>query len=787
MFRYLVLFLAVLTFVAAEDRATLEETTINVGIPLGLQPLTAPDSLWYIQNDSYVGLMIWQNWWNSLEPSLRTTSYGATLKFNLTVYEHNYRYASNEPNRLFVAELVHNMSIDPNIDFMFPPVGSPWGTQLRKNALADGRAVTIGLQDSRNGWYSVPGSFGAPTSAHKVLSTALPYLRLNKAKTVTVVRTIEPFQSELCDGFIAQAPLNALEISKVINITFPGRSAPADPKNWTIVLDQVQEQDSDILVICDYGIGSEFALATLRERRYTPKAVLLSSLFNAFQDTSLLDYVLLPTGYEPTANYPRQPNFKTSREYNELAIQEWGRPASQVMAYATLSGMLLSDAMVRGADNSSAELISNLGITNLDSFMGAASFDVKRKSLIDSLIIQFLNNEHRVVGPALAAAEDLIYPMPTWEERQSGDRWGHGTEKAAVVLIVLAGLVLIGWTIFVFVNWNHKRIVAASPLFLLVINFGAALVLVSLFSWMPNLVSNAMCNVRPWLLPFGFTTMFGALIVKTHRIHSLYSTKSLKIIVVPNSHVALELLVILAIQAILSILMVTVSGLKSQIHLVDEYRPLYNYATCTFTRTMKILFYLNIVFVALLWAAGSYLAFRVRAIATSAYDESQVIIFAIYNTAIFGIISLIIHFTIGNTNRFLVFMIMVICCILGTLITTCMLFIPKCKHIIKMNSLTMTTSSSGDVESSIHRTTSRNTSSGKRHDYSLKPVAATSHSESRVTSHSESHTAGTHTNEEWALMAKNKSLKKKNRKLTAENLELAEKVRCLKAGIPLEE
>jgi hypothetical protein len=171
--------------------------------------------------------------------------------------------------------------------------------------------------------------------------------------------------------------------------------------------------------------------------------------------------------------------------------------------------------------------------------------------------------------------------------------------------------------------------------------------------------------------------------------------------------------------------------------------------------------------IGLLWAAGTYLAFKVRAIASSNYDESQVIIFAIYNTALCGIVSMVIHFAVSTSNRYLVFMVMVCCCIVGTVATTCMLFVPKWRHITKVNSSTATTSSDG--HESLH--------SGERHNFSLGPAVPSRPDPSEQQ----------YDHKDFASMqAKNKALAKKNRKLTAEKNELAERLRCLKSGIPYE-
>jgi cell division protein FtsB len=549
-------------------------------------------------------------------------------------------------------------------------------------------------------------------TSHSSLTSYLPYLRVAKAESIAVLRVNEIFQIELCQGALEQAELNGLELkfSRNMNFSytfFSAVSTEKDKQAWRVALDDIIAINPDALFICDYGQATEFAVAYMKTKNWLPKSLTITTRISAWTDPSNLNYITSTTSYDRQARFPKQTNFENSAGYDTLVRSRYNVAPTAVAARSTLAGMIFSNALKVAASNSSQDILTALSTAQFSSFMGTSVFDAGRRQTLAALVVQLTNNgsSSNVVGPALAAVEQLIYPIPTWEERIFAPKWGHGVEIAGAVLMAIGGAVNVAWIIFLIIHWNHRVIVAASPLFLLAMLLGSLIVFVSIFSWMPNLINDSICNLRAWLLPLGFMTMFGALLSKTHRIHRLYNSKGISIIVIRNVQVALITLAIVVGQAILSILMITVTKLNSKIHIVDVDRISHNYYVCTFSTALKILFGLNVgyAFVLLIW--GSYLAYRIRKVPISIYDESKVIAFSIYNTAFFGVIVIVVQLAIGNGNRYVTFMITAVCCFLGAMVTTGCLFGAKLWAIYKpsrdgkSSGTTMGTSSSGDSRS----------------------------------------------------------------------------------------
>ena len=541
------------------------------------------------------------------------------------------------------------------------------------------------------------------------MTSYLPYLRVAKASTISLIQTNENYQLELCQGVINQAALNDLKVVNVSTMDFDWTSGTYDSVNsqlrrdqWDAALQSAIDQNVDALVICDYT-AAEYALSYLKNHNWTPKSLTLSTLYAQFTDPSLLDFVTSTTSYSPQARFPAQALFTDSVGYNSLVQAKYGGDANQIMARATLAGMIWTNALLQASANTSDAISNALSTNQFASFMGTSAMDAAHRQTLASLVIQYLSNAtiSNVIGPALAADDALIYPMPTWSERIFNPKWGSGVEIAGAVLMALGGASTVAWVIFLFVHWRHRVIVAASPLFLLTILLGSLVVYISIFNWMPNLISDSVCALRAWLLPIGFMAMFGSLLAKTHRIHRLYNSEGINIIVIRNSHVALQILGIVVGQAVLSVLMITVTNLKSDVHVVDVYRISLNYRVCTFSVALKILLGINIgyAFALLIW--GTYLAYCIRKVPISIYDESKIIAFSIYNTVFFACIVIVIQLAVGNSSRSLTFMITAVCCFLGAMVTTACLFGAKVFAIYRpgkdsRSSVTSVTSSSGN-------------------------------------------------------------------------------------------
>lgn len=79
------------------------------------------------------------------------------------------------------------------------------------------------------------------------------------------------------------------------------------------------------------------------------------------------------------------------------------------------------------------------------------------------------------------------------------------------------------------------------------------------------------------------------------------------------------------------ILISSVGNPEAVVQVVDPYRPVYNYYTCQSSMPTAFITLLSILlgYNGLLIVTGLYLAYRVRVIPFSIYDESKIIAFSV--------------------------------------------------------------------------------------------------------------------------------------------------------------
>jgi hypothetical protein len=91
-------------------------------------------------------------------------------------------------------------------------------------------------------------------------------------------------------------------------------------------------------------------------------------------------------------------------------------------------------------------------------------------------------------------------------------------------VVVLCSMVTIGLIVYLYKYRTSKMIQASSPTFLAILAIGANISYAGTFIliWEPSVM---YCSMYPWFKYIGFSLVFGALLVKTYRIHVIFTSK----------------------------------------------------------------------------------------------------------------------------------------------------------------------------------------------------------------------------------------------------------------------
>ncbi len=288
------------------------------------------------------------------------------------------------------------------------------------------------------------------------------------------------------------------------------------------------------------------------------------------------------------------------------------------------------------------------------------------------------NNEDVVVLPIAASANDLIYPMPAWNEREEQIRWYATSAEQGIVIASGVGILFCFSMMILFARWRHRpQIIASSLLFVELIILGAAVIYASIFFWALE-TTTTMCNLRYWLAGVGFVLMFSALLTKTWRVWRIFHEHSLKMIKLTNGYLLRIMAVALSIEII--VLTIWTAAFTPQVETVvlDVNRPILNYRTCSNNQSLPFAIVL-MVYKGILIIGGVVLGFWSRKI-RSEYNESKFILIAMYNIVFAGLILLVLY-AIQLADRQIDFLIRSIAILWGVTATLCILLIPKIYYV----------------------------------------------------------------------------------------------------------
>lgn len=191
-----------------------------------------------------------------------------------------------------------------------------------------------------------------------------------------------------------------------------------------------------------------------------------------------------------------------------------------VVAYGT---MMLVQKLVETAMTASVEgLLAAAPQVSAPGVYNQVQFDrYGRTAPVNEVLVQYTNVAG---GTQLLAPVNIgvpaVYPLPTWKERVYAPEWyAQADEKILVAINSVCIALALVLAVLVLVHYRTPVIRAATPSFCLVIILGGVIMMTSNY-FNTLVVNDAHCAAQVWLLTIGFSTIYGALFIKTFRIWS---------------------------------------------------------------------------------------------------------------------------------------------------------------------------------------------------------------------------------------------------------------------------
>jgi ABC-type branched-subunit amino acid transport system substrate-binding protein len=595
-------------------------------------------------------------------------------------------------------ETMESMTVDPEIDFLLGPMQSDF--TCAANSVVQGRKLLLATSAGADA--CVTGRdrvFSQLTPASKTFRSSLLAFKLAGAKTFSYVMEEHPYTLSACGG--TEDLAEELGMSVVGAITVPpslGDFSEDDRLAWQRAAEQLSELGQDFVVMCAFPAAGFEIVRHSRNINFAPGNFLLTPLTPAWDTFELRHYLVGSAQWTPEARFPSGPYYGSVPDFVEGYQNMWdGETPGDFSAFGASAPLIYLHSIAAAQSVDPDEVEFAMSRIDLSYFYGRLLFDANNGALIDTVTSQYqlapdsdalADGEAEaavVVAPPRAQVATLIYPMPSWDERETAYGWFETTDDIVIaVLLGVAIAIVLGWFVFIVVYRNNAVINASQPMFCAFILLGSITMLAAMFAWL-SYVTDASCQAFPWIFGTGFIITFGSLAAKTWRIVKLFLNKQLRKVVVTRTHILIIIGLLLAGLYAILLPWAIVSPMKSEVRQPDEYNRSEDYVICAVDSTGRGFAIAAVVYCFALILVAMYFSFRVRNVRFVLFNESKAIAFAIYNIFVFGVlvVALVAANIGGDDSSTTLAWVRSMCVILGTLITVFVLFVPKALFIRK--------------------------------------------------------------------------------------------------------
>ena len=234
-------------------------------------------------------------------------------------------------------------------------------------------------------------------------------------KTLTVAIAVENdnFSQDVRDGVAEDAKRWGMKI--VID-----DKLPPEINDMAATLTKVKALKPDILVVSGHEKGAVLAVRQVAELRVDVPMLALTHCDSA-QITEKFgkaaEYAVCGSQWDRTLTYQGH-WFGTAEDYAQMFHKEFKYEPPYQAAESTASVLTFVDALQRAGSLDPEKVREALSKTDLMTFFGPIKFDATGKNIAKSMVLyQVQSGQYKVVAPSKWASSQIIYPAPTWANR----------------------------------------------------------------------------------------------------------------------------------------------------------------------------------------------------------------------------------------------------------------------------------------------------------------------------------------------------------------------------------
>jgi hypothetical protein len=240
--------------------------------------------------------------------------------------------------------------------------------------------------------------------------------------------------------------------------------------------------------------------------------------------------------------------------------------------------------------------------------------------------------------------EDSFWSEQVNEKNIPCDHVPASSSVGALVISVVAILSVVSFVTMLklFSVKGHPKMRARQPIFLLMFLAGSMALALSLLTLLGGNEGN--CMLRVWAVNLGAISMFSPLLPKLWRAYRVLDNRRLRVVVITNTQVTIQVLKIIAVDVLILALWSYFSPEHEETELVRL-----SFVNLPIQRSVCVsdvsnFATLSLLYKALLLMAGCYVSYKVRGIDAS-LGEMKPMLLTIYNISVFAIIVFLIETT----------------------------------------------------------------------------------------------------------------------------------------------
>ncbi|KAL7546238.1 hypothetical protein ACHAWF_009574 [Thalassiosira exigua] len=289
---------------------------------------------------------------------------------------------------------------------------SPYANDTGTVLVAGGAAATSVFQDN-------PTVFGTFPPTKQYLAQAVESLSNSGAKSAAGVWESASFTRGVCAALPDLAAQYGMELTSMTEVAASPGAEELDPVARNL---SAAEVDPDVVVTCVYDKGCAEWIGAMRRAGWSPRAQVFTVCIgmDSFSEAVGTDarYMSGISPWDASLSIRDDVVGWSAAEFADAFLSTTSRTPTYHSASAAASVGTLVQAIERANSFDSSKVAEVLASEEFVTLYGKVRFDANGQSMAPSLFLQYdANVTVQTVYPLEASSGELVYPMPTWSER----------------------------------------------------------------------------------------------------------------------------------------------------------------------------------------------------------------------------------------------------------------------------------------------------------------------------------------------------------------------------------